>query len=134
LLEALELSGDDQRFHPHPFTDAAVQRLAEGKGKDYYCVLVEDGRVVGYGMLRGWDEGYDVPSLGIAVHPAARRRGLAGRLMRHLHEQARARGASRVRLKVLEDNSAAIALYEALGYRFDDKDGHYLVGMLPLGS
>jgi ribosomal-protein-alanine N-acetyltransferase len=132
FLEALEAAGDHRLFQPHPFTAEAVERLAVHGGKDFYCVMVEGKQVLAYGMLRGWDEGYAVPSLGIAVHPAARKRGLGRAMMQFLHDAARARGAARVRLRVLEDNAAAIALYKDLGYRFDAKEDRYLVGHLEL--
>jgi ribosomal-protein-alanine N-acetyltransferase len=132
FLSALEASGDDRRFKPHDFTETAVERLAGHQGKDIYCVLVEGGRVVGYGMLRGWDEGYEVPSLGIAIHPSMRGKGLGRDLMHRLHEMARGRGAGRVRLRVREDNAEAIALYERLGYAFASREGRYLVGFVDL--
>jgi ribosomal protein S18 acetylase RimI-like enzyme len=132
FLGALEQSGDHLRFQPHPFTDEALDRLAAHKGKDFYCVMVDDDRVVAYGMLRGWDEGYEVPSLGIAVHPSTRKEGLGRAMMQHLHETARARGAARVRLRVLEENKPAISLYEQLGYRFAAREARYLVGYLEL--
>lgn len=133
LLEALEASGEDRLFSPHPFTDDAVAALASRPGKDYYCLVVQGEQVVAYGMLRGWNEGFEIPSLGIAVHPAARRQGLGRIMMCHLHDAARARGAGRVRLRVAERNARAIALYRQLGYRFDAKEDRYLVGYLDLG-
>lgn len=130
LLAALEAAGDRKRFDPHPFTREALQKLLRPGTRDYYCVLTRGDKVLGYGMLRGWDEGYAVPSLGIAIHPRARRRGVGRLLMTHLHEEARGRGARRVRLRVLEDNVAAIALYKALGYRFAGRQDGYRVGFL----
>jgi len=46
-------------------------------------------------MLRGWDEGYETPSLGIAVHPDARGLGLARTFMGFLHAAASFQGAAR---------------------------------------
>jgi ribosomal-protein-alanine N-acetyltransferase len=132
FLAALEASGDDQRFRPHPFTAEAIDQLVGRHGEDIYCLLVDRGTVLGYGMLRGWDEGYEVPSLGIAIHPAARGRGLGRLLMELLHGMARQRGAQRVRLRVREDNSAAIRLYSELGYRFSSREQQYLVGFIDL--
>lgn len=132
MLRALEASGDSERFQPHPFDAATVARLACHAGKDVYCVLLRGGRVEGYGMLRGWDEGYEIPSLGIAIHPAARNLGLGRELMRHLHATAATLGAVRVRLRVLETNAAAVALYRSLGYEFGPHEGNYMVGFLAL--
>jgi [ribosomal protein S18]-alanine N-acetyltransferase len=132
FLRSLEASGDDRWFHPHPFTDEAVERLSRQGGRDVYCVLVEGGLVLGYGMLRGWDEGFDVPSLGIAIAPTARHQGLGGALMHFLHAVARRQGATRVRLRVDADNADALATYTALRYQFAAREGPYLVGIVDL--
>lgn len=129
---ALRAAGDEKHFHPHPLTDGEARRRARYVGKDLYYTLVESGRVLGYGMLRGWDEGYEVPSLGIAVHPNARGVQLGELLMRFLHAAARRRGATRVRLTVYPDNTAAIALYRKLGYSFQAADNGRLIGLIDL--
>lgn len=135
LLAALVASGEARSFHPHPFDRHAIGALCRAAAgpRDEYWVAVEEHRVVAYGLLRGWAEGYAVPSLGIAVHPAARGRGLARSTMMHLHDVALARGASRVRLKVYRDNATAIHLYESLGYRLEPLNERELVGFLELG-
>jgi len=53
----------------------------------------------------------------IAVARAARGRGLGGTLLAAAERAARRRGSARLRLEVRRDNSAAIGLYEKLGYR-----------------
>jgi FkbM family methyltransferase len=133
LFSDLRAAGDDRFFHPHELTADEAQRLCTRSGADYYCVAIGfNGNAVGYGLLRGWEQGYDVPSLGIAVHPAARGRGLARALMSHLHAEAARRGSPRVRLKVYPQNTAAVRLYESLGYHFADRSGEQWVGMLEL--
>ena len=138
LLAALAAAGDDRLFHPHPRDSATLRRLADvatGPGEhDEYHVAVSSGAVLAYGLLRGWTEGYPVPSLGVAVHPAARGRGLARLMMDHLHAVARARGVRRVRLKVYRDNLRALALYRALGYRMEPLGGREWCGLLDLDS
>lgn len=130
---ALVEAGDNEYFHPHPFDPQEAQRLANYAGPDLYYVLVEGNQVLGYGMLRGWEEGYEIPSLGIAIHPLARGLGLGKLLMLFLHASARRCGAARVRLKVYADNQPAICLYEKLGYVFLEKDNDgQLVGFIDL--
>lgn len=107
-----------ERFHPHPFTPGEAAGRCRYQGADVYCVAVAAGRILGYGMLRGWDEGYAVPSLGIAIHARARGIGLGRALMAYLHSEAARRGAERIRLKVYPDNAVAVALYRSLGYEF----------------
>jgi ribosomal protein S18 acetylase RimI-like enzyme len=129
----LTRAGDDRFFHPHPFTPEQAQTIARYAGRDLYLVACDAGKVVAYGLLRGWEEGYEVPSLGIAVHPAERGSGVARAFMSYLHAAARRQGATRVRLKVYPDNAAAKRLYESIGYVFTDKapDGQ-LIGIYDL--
>lgn len=133
FLEALRDAGEDKHFHPHPFDPEALEALARDTGQDLHYVVADSrNTVVAYGMLRGWAE-YRVPSLGIAVHPDSRGTGIGKMLMGFLHDEARRRGASHVRLKVYPDNHAARRLYEQLGYEFDrgEEDGQ-LVALIRL--
>lgn len=132
LFDEIRQSGDTVLFHPHPFTADEAARLCCAMGDDlYYALLVHD-RILGYGMLRGWDAGYSVPSLGIIVRAEARGKGLGKLLMHHLHAAAQLRGAPRIRLKVYQQNDTARHMYEQLGYRFDEQEGEQLVGIFPL--
>ena len=132
LFRALKRAGDDKDFHPHPLSDEEAKRRAHYSGKDLYYVLVEGNKVLGYGMLRGWHEGYEVPSLGIAIHPSVRGMGLGKLFMQFLHAAAQRRGASKVRLKVYPDNTTAVTLYRGLGYTFQAEEAGQLVGFIDL--
>ncbi len=132
FFAALRAAGDELMFHPHPLDDAAAAERAAYQGKDYYCVAVDHGQILAYGMLRGWDQGFAIPSLGIAVHPGHRGAGIGKAMMHALHAAARARGATRIRLKVHESNARARQMYEHLGYSFDVREGDQLVGILLL--
>ena len=118
FLEILRDAGDEEGFHPHPLTRDEAARRVRYKGRDLYYALINDGRVLAYGMLRGWDDGYTVPSLGIAVHPAERGKGLSKLMMLFLHAAARRQMATRVRLTVDAGNIVALRLYCQLGYEF----------------
>lgn len=124
--------GEDNFFHPHPFTKAEAERLCLYDGKDFYCALIHSDHVLGYGMLRGWDQGYAIPSLGILIRNEAQGMGLGKLMMLYLHSVARIRGADTIRLKVYEHNKRAKRLYEQLGYVFEEKDGEQLIGFLKL--
>jgi len=132
FFHALTARGDDAYFHPHPLTEAEARKLAWYSGKDLYYVLVDGQEVLGYGFLRGWDDGFDIPSLGIAIHPSVREQGLGKLLMHFLHAAARHRGARRIRLKVYPENVNAVRLYKRLGYSFRYKEGDQLVGLVEL--
>ena len=134
FFDRLAGAGVDRYFHPHPFTREEAERRARYTGQDLYYALLDGGEIAGYGMLRGWDEGYEVPALGIAVDPALQGQGYGRILMQFLHAAARARGAKAVRLKVYGDNTPALALYQSLGYVFQHEEGGQRVGILNLGD
>ncbi len=64
----------------------------------------------------------------LAVTPARRRRGIGRRLLAAWVEQARERGATRVELEVRADNTAARALYHALGFGCEGRRTRYYPG------
>lgn len=107
-----------QWFHPHPITSLQAKKICTYKGKDLYYAAMDRDHILAYGMLRGWDEGWRTPSLGIAVHRDVRKKGLAKAFMHFLHAVARTKEAREVRLKVHPENTHAIMLYISVGYRF----------------
>lgn len=130
FLQEIEHTGETAFFSPHPADEKTLYDLAARPTTDMYCLLVEERQVVGYGLLRGWDEGFEVPSLGIAIHPQRRSEGLGSFLMGYLEFLAVRRGATAVRLRVFRQNTAAIALYSTRGYEWvaDPGNGDLLVG------
>lgn len=132
LFECIAADPLSNHFHPHPFTADAASRICNYTGQDRYLALRIDDRLLAYGMLRGWDEGFSVPSLGIYVLPEVRGSGAARLLMEHLHVTARLSGAKQIRLKVYRENLPAYKLYTSLGYHFldfSDQQGQ-IIGML----
>lgn len=62
----------------------------------------------------------------IAIHPQAQGQGLARRLLEHIETATADLGRLFMRLEVASHNSAAIALYEKLGYRaFGEYQDYY---------
>jgi [ribosomal protein S18]-alanine N-acetyltransferase len=130
FLDELHLSGDDHYFSPHPRDIPSIEKLIDGIVLDQHLLVFDEDEVVAYGLLRGWDAGYAVPSLGIAVKPSIRGRGVGRQLINWLHLHARLRNCALVRLRVHIDNKKAQAMYEKLNYKFSidlSKPG-YLLG------
>lgn len=123
-------------FHPHALDAAQAARIcAYGPGsRDVYYAAFEGAEIIGYAMLRGWDEGFVVPSFGVCVRPDRRGAGMARALLHHAIGIARARRSPAVMLKVYEGNERAKTLYEREGFVFDERlpDGQQLVGRLVL--
>ncbi|HEY0661562.1 MAG TPA: GNAT family N-acetyltransferase [Lysobacter sp.] len=134
FFDDLRAAGDEVFFHPHAGDEATLRALAATTGQDLHYLFVRGDDVLAYGLLRGWNEGYVVPSLGIAVHPSARAGGLGRLMMEYLEAMARHRGAPAVRLRVHKDNAQARAMYERRGYAMapDDGDARLYVGVKPL--
>ena len=119
-------------FHPHPFTPDYALTIAHYGGRDYYAAMLIEDAMVAYGMLRGWDEGYEIPSLGIVVSASHRGLGLGRGMMEHLHAVARDRGATTIRLKVYKANTVAAQLYRRMGYVLSDHNEREWLGILDM--
>lgn len=132
FFERLRAQAVEKFFHPHPLTVEEAQKRAAYQGLDFYCVLMLDGVVVGYGMLRGWDEGYEVPSIGVVVDPAVKGLGYGRSLMKFLRATARQRGADRLRASVNPDNVKMVEYCRSQGYVFQGLENERLVGFRPL--
>ncbi len=75
------------------------------------------GELVGLAQLgrrggRGW-------VVGVGVRPEHRRQGMARAMVETLIANARAAGMERLQLEVLQQNEAALALYQDLGWRIE---------------
>ena len=79
------------------------------------CIVVRDGAAVGGALIarRGWTSRL----AGMAVIPEARRSGIGRAVMHHLLGEAKARKDRRMVLEVIEQNTAAVELYRAIGFR-----------------
>jgi GNAT superfamily N-acetyltransferase len=132
LFCALSANGDGNFFYPHPLTPEEARRLCRYVGLDQYFVATINGRILGYGMLRGWDKGYAIPSLGLATHPDARSQGLSEFLMRELIQQARNRGATQIRLNADASRLRLINFLVRHGFVFSPFKQGRLLGMLDL--
>jgi len=110
-----------------------ARELLKPKRKDLFFVMEENGRFLAFSMLRGKDEGYDVPSFGIFVDWEHQRDGNGKRLSEWTFRWADQVGVLKIRLSVFEENIQAKTLYERLGFieteRRRDNDGHVSVIM-----
>ncbi|MDX6508148.1 MAG: mycothiol synthase [Gaiellaceae bacterium] len=89
----------------HEWSDLDLKRNAR--------VVRDEGRVVGYGVLRERGERWRAEG---CVHPDAFGRGIGKLIATWLEEEAARRGARTIQNTVLEPDSAAKTLLESLGY------------------
>lgn len=103
-------------FDPFPLTDQEARRIALEPRQDGYYAAARADRLVGLSMLRGFDEGYAIPSFGIFVDYQVHGQGVGRMLTAWTIEAARRRGCPSVRLSVYSTNLVAYDLYASLGF------------------
>lgn len=127
----ITLQNHERQFDPgmpegsamvQPYLRLMLARCAQWDGKMF--VAEEAGKVVGFVCV--WarvpsEEPDDDPSeyafvSDLVVELAQRHRGIGRELMSAAEDYARARGARRIRLRVLARNMAARGLYESMTY------------------
>lgn len=109
-----------QHFHPFPLDGETARRLTTSPGRDLYFGIFLGRRLAGFFMLRGWNEGYDIPSFGVLVGEAERGTGLGRLAVREAVAAARRAGAPAVRLSVGDENMRAFGLYLSEGFSVSD--------------
>jgi ribosomal protein S18 acetylase RimI-like enzyme len=130
LYDYLERNKENFKyFQPHPFTLEYLHNLSTSYEKDCYYLMVFDNKVIGYGMLRGLDNGYEVPTMGVSIDYKFRNNGLATLFINFMEMTCKLNGISKVRIGVMKGNYSVELLYKNLGYTFteDQIDRKYSV-------
>lgn len=102
----------ERRAFPTPWS-LAMFVLELSKPSGVCLAAIEGDQVLGYLVCSKYDRVWHL--MNIAVDPAARRRGLASRLLDAMLERAGYEGS--YTLEVRTSNAPAIALYERFGFR-----------------
>jgi ribosomal-protein-alanine N-acetyltransferase len=101
--------------------------LADTRHRRYLAVEGADGELLGWGGVRVI--GTEAEILTVGVVPAARRQGLAVRLLAALLDEARQLGGTEAFLEVRIDNEPARALYRREGFaEIGMRPGYYANG------
>ncbi|HEY6802742.1 MAG TPA: GNAT family N-acetyltransferase [Pyrinomonadaceae bacterium] len=91
-------------FYAFEFSEEHIAQILSRRIKDVYSGLFWQGELVGIFMLRGWDDGYEVPSFGVFVDEKYR----GGAFMKISLELAklicRLSGCRRLRATIHPDN------------------------------
>jgi ribosomal protein S18 acetylase RimI-like enzyme len=121
LFERNSILAITETFDPFPLTEAQARRIACEPRRDGYYLVARGEDLLGFSMLRGFDEGYEVPSFGVFVDHASQAQGVGRRLTAWTIERARLQGCPAVRLSVYADNTAARGIYDSLGFREQER-------------
>jgi ribosomal protein S18 acetylase RimI-like enzyme len=88
-----------------------------GADNGIFVVAVDkSGQLAGYCLAFTRQDSDSARAYSLAIAASARGQGLGARLFRDMERRCRKAGFSRIHLEVAHGNSAAISLYEKLGY------------------
>lgn len=129
VTDALALLKLNEEFNGPGLNDVShVERSLAKNPQEIVCVAELDGDVVGFCCAQVFssicyaEKAGEITELYVREH--ARRKGLATELVRLAESELIARGATELKLLTGDDNFAARALYESLGYEADG-EVHY---------
>ena len=119
-LSDLLLAADknySKHFHPFSFDDITITKILESATNNKYFGVFVDEVLAGFYMLRGFDEGYDIPSYGIWIAEQFSGLGLSKLTLQHAISYCKVNGIKKIMLKVHPNNSIAINIYENFGFK-----------------
>ena len=103
-------------FIPFNFDLQTVEKKLTDAKLDLFFGIFVNARLVGFYMLRGFDEGYDIPSYGVWISSEFAGKGLARLTIQHAISFCKINNINQLMLKVHPDNLKAIKLYEDFGF------------------
>jgi [ribosomal protein S18]-alanine N-acetyltransferase len=112
----------EPEIYSHPWSRG---NFTDSLKAGYDCLICEsDGELIGYGVLmRVLDEAH---LLNLSIAKAHQGRGFGRALLEHFIGESRDNGAQMMFLEVRPSNSAAISLYERMGFNeFSVRKGYY---------
>jgi len=122
IKEFFKVIENNKFFHPYPFTDETIEKIMNSD-KDLYSFFLDNGKIIGYFMLRGFDEGYEIPSFGMIVHPDYRGKGIGKMMLKKAIEICKKSKCKKIRLTIDKDNKIAKSIYIKAGFKFNKNIG-----------
>lgn len=117
-----------KHFQPFGFDEDTIRGVLMRARSDVFWGFYRGDSLIGYFMVRGWDEGYEVPVLGVLIDEAHRNYGLMTLTVELSKVICRLRGATRIMYKAHRDNVPAKSAHR-LGFTqtgVDAKTGHLI--------
>jgi len=111
-----------QHFTPFEISENSIFTILSNAILDRYFGVFIDKTLVGFYMLRGFDEGYDIPSYGVFISENYSFLGLAALTIQRSIAFCKVNNIKRLMLKVHPDNLTAMILYESFGFKAEGID------------
>lgn len=116
LFDRNNISDVTTYFHPFPLNRDSAKRIACTVHLDRYYGVFNRDQIIGFCMLRGWDQGFSIPSFGVLVDSDFQGHGVGRKLTAFCLLEAGGLGCPSVRLSVYSSNEVAVRIYRALGF------------------
>ncbi len=116
-------------FTPFRFEQEQIARLLSERRRDVWIGFSWQGSLIGFFLLRGWDEGYDVPAYGVLIDEKFSGHGFGRLSLMMAKSIGKLRRARRLMLKVHPQNHAARILFERASFAragIDSETGQFL--------
>lgn len=103
-------------FRPFDFDTDTIANVLASQRQDVLMGLYWQSQMVGFFMLRGWNEGYDVPAFGILIDENYRGCGLEMLSLETAKIICKLRGATRLMIKMHPDNISSKGVARKTGF------------------
>jgi RimJ/RimL family protein N-acetyltransferase len=103
-------------FTPFGYDEQSIAVVLARRGEDVFMGLYWRDEVVAFFMLRGWNEGYEIPSFGILVDEKYRGDGLEMLSLETAKVICKLRGAARIMFKMHPENISVRAVARKTGF------------------
>lgn len=125
ILSALILSAPKnytKYFTPFSFKEDAIKKIINNSINDKYFGIFINDNLAGFYMLRGFDEGYEVPSYGVWISDKFSKLGLSKLTLQHAITYCKVNNLKKIMLKVHTENIVAKNIYESFGFKQEGID------------
>jgi RimJ/RimL family protein N-acetyltransferase len=131
LADLLSLGENEysKYFIPFNFDRLAIKEILAEKKEDKFFGLFVDDSLIGFYMLRGFDEGYEIPSYGVWISEEYSAKGLSKLTLQHAVSICKINGVKKLLLKVHPENKIAKMIYENFGFKregIDEKNSNLI--------
>jgi RimJ/RimL family protein N-acetyltransferase len=116
-------------FVPFSFEEDSIKKIIGDAVNDkFFGVFINDG-LAGFYMLRGFDQGYEIPSYGIWISDKYSGLGLSKLTLQHAITFCKLNGLKKIMLKVHPEHTIAKNIYENFGFKqqgIDEKNSNLI--------
>lgn len=117
-------------FIPFEIKYDNLKSILEKVDKDLFIGIFVNKNIAGFFMLRGFDEGYEIPSYGVWISSEYSNKGLAKLTLQYSLSLCQLAGVKRIMLKFHPENIIAMKMYKNYGFietGIDKKIGHIIM-------